>query len=156
MRISFWPRSLFGRLIAALVIAVVAAQAASLYVFAIHLNRFVLDSSVREWSRRITETTLVLQQLPPEQRGPAIARLQEQAARLAIHRERRASRRHERGWRGGGFRVPPPDSGAAPIGAPARTDAPRDEGGPELPPTGWRRPRPRPRMPGHPWPRFFI
>ena len=55
MRIPLWPQSLFGRLIAALVIAVVLAQAASLYLYAIHLERFVLDSSVREWSRRITE-----------------------------------------------------------------------------------------------------
>ena len=153
MRISFWPRSLFGRLIAALVIAVVVAQAASLYVFAIHLNRFVLDSSVREWSRRITETTLVLQQLPPEQRGPAIARLQQQAARFAIHRGRRPPRRGERGWRDGRYRVPPPDTGAAPTGALTRNDAPPDDRGPE---TGWRPPRPRRRMPAHPWPRFFI
>src|SRR5579883_2492431 len=81
MRLSLWPQSLFGRLIAALVIAVVVAQAASLYLFATHLERFVLDSSVREWSRRITDVTLLLEQLPPEQRGPTIARLKEQAER---------------------------------------------------------------------------
>ena len=63
MRISLWPQSLFGRLIAALVIAVVLAQAASLYLFARDRERFVLDSSVREWSRRITEVTLLLEQL---------------------------------------------------------------------------------------------
>ena len=75
MRIPLWPQSLFGRLIAALVIAVVLAQAATLYLFARHLERFVLDSSVREWSRRITQITLVLEQLPPGQRAPTIARL---------------------------------------------------------------------------------
>ena len=64
MRLSFWPQSLFGRLIAALVIAVVLAQAASLYLFARDREHFVADSSVREWSRRITEITLLLEQLP--------------------------------------------------------------------------------------------
>jgi signal transduction histidine kinase len=98
MRISLWPRSLFGRLIAALVIAVVLAQAATLYLFARHLERFTLDTSVWMWSRRISEITLLLEQLPPEQRGPTIARLKEQAARLAIHRERRALRLRPRAW----------------------------------------------------------
>ncbi|HEV2284423.1 MAG TPA: hypothetical protein VGR80_00140, partial [Steroidobacteraceae bacterium] len=77
MRISFWPQSLFGRLIAALVICVVIAQAASLYIVARHLEGFVVDSSVREWSRRITEVTQLLEQLPLEQRGPTVARLKE-------------------------------------------------------------------------------
>jgi signal transduction histidine kinase len=92
MRISLWPRSLFGRLIAALVIAVVLAQAATLYLFARHLERFTLDTSVWVWSRRITEITLMLEQLPLEQRAPTVARLQEQAARIALHRERRGLR----------------------------------------------------------------
>jgi len=86
MRISFWPQSLFGRLIAALVIAVVLAQAASLYLFARHMEQFVLDSSVRAWARRITQTTLLLEQWPREERAPVIARLQEEAAQLALHR----------------------------------------------------------------------
>ncbi len=60
MRLSLWPQSLFGRLIAALVIAVVLAQAASLCLFARDRERFVVESSVREWSRRITEITLLL------------------------------------------------------------------------------------------------
>ena len=74
MRLSFWPQSLFGRLIAALVIAVVLAQAASLYLFARDRERFVVDSSVREWSRRITEITVLLEQLPIEQRAATVAR----------------------------------------------------------------------------------
>ena len=82
MRISLWPQSLFGRLIAALIIAVVLAQAASLYLFARDRERFVLDSSVREWSRRITELTLLLEQLPPQERAPTVARLKEQAANV--------------------------------------------------------------------------
>ncbi len=89
MRISLWPRSLFGRLIAALVIAVVLAQAATLYLFARHMERFTLDTSVWVWSRRITEITLMLEQLPVEQRSPTIARLQQQGARVDLHRERR-------------------------------------------------------------------
>ena len=89
MRISLWPRSLFGRLIAALVIAVVLAQAATLYLFARHLERFTLDTSVWAWSRRITEITQMLEQLPPDQRAPTVARLQEQADRVALHRVRR-------------------------------------------------------------------
>ena len=61
MRLSFWPQSLFGRLIAASVAAVLLAQAAGLLLIAQERERFVLQSSVREWSRRIVETTLMLQ-----------------------------------------------------------------------------------------------
>ncbi|HEX8755404.1 MAG TPA: ATP-binding protein [Steroidobacteraceae bacterium] len=130
MRIRLWPQSLFGRLIAALVIAVVVAQAASLYLYAIHLERFVLDSSVREWSRRITEVTLLLEQLPPAQRGPTVARLKEQAARFERHRERRDMKLRVHVWRGGPALPPPP---------------PRP-----------RPPRARPPSPMHSWPRIFI
>jgi signal transduction histidine kinase len=124
MRISLWPRSLFGRLIAALVIAVVVAQAASLYLFALHLERFVLDSSVREWSRRITEVTLLLEQLPPAQRGPTIARLKEQAARFARHRERRDMRLRVHMWGGGRAPFPQPGPPAAPGGVPPHPPRP--------------------------------
>ena len=93
MRKSLWPRSLFGRLIAALVIAVVLAQAATLYLFARHLARFTLDTSVWVWSRRITDITLMLEQLPADQRAPAVTRLQDEGARIALHRERRAMMR---------------------------------------------------------------
>lgn len=107
MRISLWPQSLFGRLIAALVIAVVLAQAASLYLFARDRERFVLDSSVREWSRRITEVTLLLEQLPPEQRAATVMRLKEQARRLALRRERRGLRPRESQLAGGPLLLPP-------------------------------------------------
>jgi len=129
MRISLWPQSLFGRLIAALVIAVVLAQAASLYLFARDRERFVLDSSVREWSRRITEVTVLLEQLPPEQRGATLARLKEQARRLAFRRERRAWRPREGQVTGGPLLLPPIE------------DPPR-------------RPPPSPRSGS--WPRIFI
>jgi signal transduction histidine kinase len=107
MRISLWPQSLFGRLIAALVIAVVLAQAASLYLFARDRERFVLDSSVREWSRRITEVTLLLEQLPPEQRAATVMRLKEQARRFALRRERRGLRPRASQLAGGPLLLPP-------------------------------------------------
>jgi signal transduction histidine kinase len=93
MRLFAWPQSLFGRLIAALVIAVVLAQAATLYLFARHLERFALDTTVWVWSRRITEITLVLEQLPAAERGPTIERLKEQARRPTLRRERPLMRR---------------------------------------------------------------
>jgi signal transduction histidine kinase len=105
MRLSLWPRSLFGRLIAALVIAVVLAQAATLYLFARHLERFVLDTSVWAWSRRITEITQLLEQLPPGERAPTVARLQQQAARLAMHPGRPGPHLRPHPWHG---RHPPP------------------------------------------------
>ena len=149
MRLSFWPQSLFGRLIAALVIAVVLAQAASLYLVARHLERFVLDSSVREWSRRITEVTLLLEQLPAEQRGPTVLRLKEQAARLTLHGERRELRLHERVWHGEPYLLPP--IGPAPPGMPPRDGT----AGPGAPPGRRRALRALPQM-AHPWPRVFV
>jgi signal transduction histidine kinase len=129
MRTSFWPQSLFGRLIAALVIAVVLAQGATLYLFARHLERFVLDSSVREWSRRITQITLLLEQLPSEQRAATISRLKEQAARLALRRARQGPPMRAHPWHGQLYLLP------------IEADAP---------------PRGPPPMPAHSWPRFFI
>src|SRR6185437_1951595 len=111
MRISLWPQSLFGRLIAALIIAAVLAQAASLYLFARDRERFVLDSSVREWSRRITEATLLLEQLPPEQRAGTLQRLKEQATRLTLRRERRALRPRAGHSPGGLLLLPPIEAG---------------------------------------------
>jgi signal transduction histidine kinase len=72
MRVSLWPQSLFGRLIAASVIAVLVAQAVGLVLIAQERERFVLQGSVREWTRRITETTLMLQPMNPAQRAAAI------------------------------------------------------------------------------------
>jgi len=129
MRAILWPQSLFGRLIAALVIAVVLAQAATLYLFARHLERFVLDSSVREWSRRITQITLLLEQLPRDERAATITRLKDEAARLALHRERQGPPMRKHPWHGQLYLLP------------IDPDAP---------------PHPPPSMPPHSWPRFFI
>ena len=152
MRLSFWPQSLFGRLIAALVIAVVLAQAASLYLVARHLELFILDSSVREWSRRITEITLLLEQLPPEQRGPTVVRLKEQAARLTRHGERWGLRAHERVWRGQPYLLPPIGGAAPPADMP-----PHDGTADSVPAPARRRSRRAlPPMPSHPWPHVFV
>lgn len=161
MRLSLWPQSLFGRLIAALVIAVVLAQAASLYLFARDRERFVADSSVREWSRRITEITLLLEQLPADQRAVTVALLKEQTGRVAL----RLGRRH-RGppdyLLGGGL---PPLSldvqrsqPTGPPGGPPGAAAPPPQPGYGFPPPGRHlivRGGPQP-IPSQPWPRIFI
>ncbi|MGA7541405.1 MAG: ATP-binding protein [Steroidobacteraceae bacterium] len=152
MRFPLWPQSLFGRLIAALVIAVVLAQAATLYLFARHLERFVLDSSVREWSRRITQITLLLEQLPIEQRAPTIARLKEQAARLALPHERQGLRLRGHPWHGQLYLLPPIEADTAQTGMPAHPSA----AGPAPPAAS---PRPRAAlapMSAHSWPHLFI
>ncbi|HVS75632.1 MAG TPA: ATP-binding protein [Steroidobacteraceae bacterium] len=150
MRIPLWPQSLFGRLIAALVIAVVLAQGASLYLFARHLERFVLDSSVREWSRRITEITLLLEQLPPEQRAPTVTRLKQQAERLAMRRARRGLMRHRSAWHGQADLLPPIEARTEPRDGPSHDRV----GAPGRPPAVPRHPMPPMRM--HPWPGLFI
>jgi signal transduction histidine kinase len=164
MRLSFWPQSLFGRLIAALIIAVVLAQAASLYLFALDREHFVADSSVREWSRRITEITALLAQLPTEQRAATIAMLKEQPERLARMQQRdRASR--DRPW-GGPLPLPPPDPGTVPhVGPPGVPYPAAGQSGAMPPPAvGYRLPPPRRRLmardrrpaPSSFWPRIFI
>ncbi|MGH8290869.1 MAG: sensor histidine kinase [Steroidobacteraceae bacterium] len=151
MRTVFWPQSLFGRLLAALVIAVVLAQAATLYLFARHLERFVLDSSVREWSRRITQITLLLEQLPIEQRAPTIARLKEQAARLVLHRERHGLRLREHPWHGQSYLLPPIDADTAQSGMPGHPGAAPGSSAPSpMPPAAL------PPMSVHSWPHLFI
>jgi len=69
MRVSLWPQSLFGRLLAASVAAVLLAQAVGLFLIAQEREGFVLQGSVREWSRRIAETTLMLQPLSAAERA---------------------------------------------------------------------------------------
>lgn len=135
MRISLWPQSLFGRLIAALIIAAVLAQAGSLYLFARDRERFVLDSSVREWSRRITQITVLLEQLPPDQRTDTLAMLRDQAARLAARRDRRELRE---------LRELPPRDRARPAGSLL------------LPPIDVLPPRPPTSTQPRSWPRIFI
>jgi signal transduction histidine kinase len=75
MRLSLWPQSLFGRLLAASVGAVVLAQAVGLLLIAQERERFILQGSVREWTRRITDTTLMLEPLAGGERAAAVAEL---------------------------------------------------------------------------------
>jgi signal transduction histidine kinase len=84
MRVSLWPQSLFGRLLAASVAAVLLAQAVGLFLIAQEREHFVLQGSVREWSRRIAETTLMLQPLSPPERAAAVGRLAEAHERLYL------------------------------------------------------------------------
>jgi hypothetical protein len=78
-----WPQSLFGRLLAASVAAVLLAQAVALVLIAQERERFVLQGSVREWTRRIAETTLMLAPLSAPQRAAALA--QQSQASPPIH-----------------------------------------------------------------------
>jgi signal transduction histidine kinase len=75
MRLSLWPRTLFWRLLAASVGAVLVAQAVGLWLIAQEREGFVLQGSVHEWTRRIAETTLMLQPLPAAERAQAVAEL---------------------------------------------------------------------------------
>ena len=75
MRLSLWPQSLFGRLLAASIAAVVLAHLSSLLLIAQEREHFVLQGSVREWTRRITDMTLMLQPLTASERAGAIAEL---------------------------------------------------------------------------------
>ncbi len=87
-----WPQSLFGRLVAASAIAVLLAQGVALLLIAHERERFVLDESVRDWSRRIAEVTLVLQPMDASERAETINRLIEQNGRFgrrALARELR-------------------------------------------------------------------
>ncbi|HYB63801.1 MAG TPA: ATP-binding protein [Steroidobacteraceae bacterium] len=73
--LRFWPQSLLGRLIAATVLAVLVAQAAGLVLIAEERENFVLQSSVREWTRRISDTVQMLAPLGAEERATAVAQL---------------------------------------------------------------------------------
>jgi signal transduction histidine kinase len=75
MRLSLWPQSLFGRLLAASVAAVLVAQAVALLLIAQERERFVLQGSVREWTRRITEVTAMLAPMDAAARADAISEL---------------------------------------------------------------------------------
>jgi len=132
------------------VIAVILAQAASLYLFARDRERFVVDSSVREWSRRITEITLLLEQLPAGQRAATVEMLQEQAGRLAMrgrprHREANDLARADRP-----LLLPPLGLGPAPPSAPPAGPLPEPHRRHAL----RRDVRPPPESPF--WPRIFI
>ena len=75
LRLRLWPQSLLGRLIAATVLAVLLAQAAGLVLIAEERENFVLQSSVREWARRIVETVQMLAPLDAGERATAVAQL---------------------------------------------------------------------------------
>src|ERR1700732_2127371 len=87
MRLSLWPQSLFGRLIAASIVALLLAQLASLVFVARERERFILQGSVREWSRRIAEVTSMLQGMDDTERSAVVARLSERSRRFG-HRLR--------------------------------------------------------------------
>jgi signal transduction histidine kinase len=76
MRWRVWPQSLFGRLIGATVIAVLLAQAASLYLVARNEQRVMTQVATRIWARRISEIAFTLALLPPRSRAHALRQLQ--------------------------------------------------------------------------------
>ena len=103
MRVSLWPQSLFGRLLAASVAAVLLAQAVGLFLIAQEREGFVLQGSVREWSRRIAETTLMLQPLSAVERAAEVGRLSAAHERLYMPQIFAAGHGHEPGAAGHGF-----------------------------------------------------
>jgi len=74
-RLRLWPQSLFGRLIAASVAAVLIAQVVGLVLIAQERERFVMQGSVREWSRRIAETMAMLEPLSAGERAAALEQM---------------------------------------------------------------------------------
>jgi signal transduction histidine kinase len=97
--VALWPRSLFGRLIAAVLAGVLLAQAISFVLLTRDRDRFTVEGSVREWSRRISDLTFALQLLDPQARSVARERL----VRWPPDRQPRAAR----GARGAAIRVAP-------------------------------------------------
>ncbi len=77
-----WPQSLFGRLVAACTIAVLLAQVVALALIAHERERFVLQESVRDWSRRIAEIALTLQPMAARERAETASRLIDQYSRF--------------------------------------------------------------------------
>ena len=75
MRFPLWPRTLFWRLLAASVAAVLVAQAVALLLIAQEREHFMLQGSVREWTRRIVDTTRMLAPLSAAQRADALAQV---------------------------------------------------------------------------------
>jgi signal transduction histidine kinase len=124
MRLALWPRSLLGRLIAASVLAVLLAEATAIVLVARERENFVLQGNVREWSRRITEITFMLQPLTAAEREAAVTRLIEQPPRFARAVGAGGARRR---------RVPMPDL-PPPPGAPTADDRPPQDGPPAGPP----------------------
>jgi hypothetical protein len=73
--LTLWPQSLFGRLIAASVLAVLLAQATGLVLIVQERERFVLQSSVREWTRRIADTVLMIEPMGAAERAAELEEL---------------------------------------------------------------------------------
>ena len=129
----FWPQSLFGRLIAASIIALLLAQVVSLVLIARERERFILQGSVREWSRRIEEVTTMLQGMDDTERATMSARLSERPWRFGHHPPDAIM------FRDGLVNGPEGDPGAhsGPAGRPGESAPPRDpgrSGGPDGPP----------------------
>jgi len=103
MSFSPWPQSLFGRLLAASVAAVLIAQAVALLLIAQEREHFMLQGSVREWTRRIAETTLMLAPLDPAQRTDALAQLMAAAPLHPPHAMSHPAAPHPRSGRGFGY-----------------------------------------------------
>ena len=75
--LTLWPRSLFGRLFVSVLAAVFVAQALTFVLIARERDKFVVETNVREWSRRIVDLTYALQLLDPPDRAAARARLEQ-------------------------------------------------------------------------------
>jgi signal transduction histidine kinase len=133
MRIALWPRSLFGRLIGASVLAVLVAQLTAFALIARERENFVLQGNVREWSRRVAEITFMLQPLSASEREAAITRLMEQPRRFA-RSPGGAGARRRRASAGLSPEAPPPDG--PPPEAPLQDDHPPVEVPPGAPPPG--------------------
>src|ERR1700753_1235857 len=110
MRLVPWPQSLFGRLIAASVLAVLVAQLTAFVLIAHERENFVLQGNVREWSRRIAEVTFMLQPLSASEREATVGRLIEQPRRFARSLSGGMYRRREA--------LPPSPDGGPPPGMP--------------------------------------
>jgi signal transduction histidine kinase len=75
MRLSLWPESLFGRLIAMLLVGMLLAQGVAIILIAREREREVLQVSVRDWSLRIAYVTSQLRQLDAAERSKAVEAL---------------------------------------------------------------------------------
>jgi len=82
MTFRLWPQSLFGRLMAASIVALLLAQVVSLVMIARERERFILQGGVREWSRRVAEVTTLLQGMDDTDRAAMINRLTERPWRF--------------------------------------------------------------------------
>lgn len=137
-----WPQSLFGRLAAACTVAVLLAQVVALALIAHERERFVLQESVRDWSRRIAEIALTLQPMDAHERAETTSRLIEQYSRfgrraLVLEARRRGPFGDSPDGRASLPRGTGSTSGAvlSPHGAPGDAPPPRD-GQDALPPSG--------------------